>query len=75
MENMELNNNAEMVQEVAEMAKIDVKKVGIAAAGMALAGAAIFGVKKFVAPKIKKIHEDRKAKKLDKKLKAAAEVE
>lgn len=81
MDNMELNNTemmettVETAKEITEIAKVDMKKVGFVAAGVALVGAAAFGVKKFVAPKIKKIHEDKKAKKLDKKLKAAAEVE
>lgn len=58
MENMELNNNAEMVQEVAEMAKIDMKTVGMIGLGVAAAGAVIYGGKKLwdkkIAPKFKK---------------------
>lgn len=70
-----VNTEMEVAQEVTEMAKINMKTVGMIGLGVAAAGAAVFGVKKFVAPKIKKMHEDRKAKKLDKKLKSAAEVE
>lgn len=71
MENAEVKNTeVEAVEEIVEMAKVNVKTAGKIAGGIALAGVIIYGTKKlvwdkFVAPKI----EDRKAKKMDKKLK------
>lgn len=71
MENAEVKNTeVEAVEEIVEMAKVNAKTAGKIAGGIALAGVIIYGTKKlvwdkFVAPKI----EDRKAKKMDKKLK------
>lgn len=73
--NTEMTEMAEVANEAVKMARIDMKTVAEIGIGAAIVGGIAYGVKKLAGPKIKKMHENRKAKKLEKKLKKSAEVD
>ena len=69
------NVAAEVMEEVAEVAVVNWKKVGIVGGSVIAAGTLVYlGVKKGV-PWAKNKIDNRKAKKLEKKLKAAGDIE
>lgn len=76
MENMEMNNTAEMIaEEAVEMIKIDPKKVGIGVGIAAATGAVVYVVVKkgipFTKKKINNIKTKREVKKVEKAAKKA----
>lgn len=70
-----MNEEVKVLEEVAQIPSIDMKKALFVGVGVVAGGALIFVGKKFVAPKVKELHENRKAKKVQKQMDQSAEVE